>query len=239
MQRLKFHFHKLLQRTGYKLVSMENMTVRHLRHMLTVHRIATVIDVGANCGQYGMELRRAGFLGKIISCEPLQHPFEKLKASAAADLNWHCLNVALSDQNQALTLNVSQSPEYSSVLPLLPSTVDRDSNARVTRVETVTARTLDSIWTEMDFAGGPTMLKIDTQGSEPKILRGASSSLPKLAAVQLELSAEPIYAGQPVMETMIGELREAGFVPFVIWPGFHDIYTGRVLEYEGIFIRAS
>lgn len=237
MSRLIFQINKGLAKLGYALNPLETPTVKNLRRFLTAYPLANIIDVGANGGQYGSELRHAGYRGKIISCEPLKSPYEKLSARASSDSQWQCLNVALSDHDGTLDLNVSQSTVFSSALSVLPSTIARDGNARVTRVETVTACTLDHIWDELNLSGGSTMLKVDTQGSEQAILNGAQLSLPKLTAVQLELSAEPIYEGQSVMEAMISLLRDQGFVPYMIWPGFCDGVTGRTLEYDGIFVR--
>ena len=239
MKRLLFRLNQWLHRIGFQLSAVESPTSIHLRRLLFIYPIETIIDVGANCGQYGTELRSAGYTGKIISCEPLGAPFETLRSRALLDPQWQCLNIALSDQDRSLDLHVSQATEYSSALPILPGTVARDGTACVTRTETVHARTLDSLWEELETGVGPIMLKIDTQGSEEAILNGAKASLEKLAAIQLELSAEPIYAGQPVMEQMIARVRAAGFVPYQIWSGFRDEPTGRVLEYDGIFVRAA
>lgn len=237
MSRLIFQINKGLAKLGYALNPLETPTVENLRRFLTAYPIANIIDIGANGGQYGSELRHAGYRGKIISCEPLKSPYEKLSARASSDSQWQCLNVALSDHDGTLDLNVSQSTEFSSALSILPDTVARDGNARVTRIETVTACTLDHIWNELNLSAGSTMLKVDTQGSEQAILKGAQLSLPKLSAIQLELSAEPIYSGQPDMELMMRLLREQGFVPYMIWPGFRDDATGRALEYDGLFVR--
>jgi FkbM family methyltransferase len=238
MNRIIFQLNKLLQPLALVLARRETPAALHLRNFLATHRFDTIVDVGANGGQYGGELRHAGFGERIISFEPLGDAFAKLSQRASADANWQCVNAALSDSNKKLRLNVSQATEFSSALPVLAGTVSRDANAKVTRVEEVEARPFDDIWSEMKLDGQSVLLKIDTQGSEEQILKGARQSLPKLSAVQLELSADPIYEGQPLMESMIGLLRQEGFVPYLLWPGFHDEKTGRVLEYDGLFVRA-
>ena len=238
MSRVVFQINKLLAKRGLALKPLETPTVENLRRFFKAYPIANIIDVGANAGQYGLELRHAGYLGKIISFEPLKEPFAKLAERASSDPLWRCLNMALSDHDGTLNLNVSQSTEFSSALTVLTDTIARDGNAQVVCVETVTTHTLDRIWDELEHLSGETMLKIDTQGSEQAILKGAQMSLPKVAAIQLELSAEPIYNGQPVMESMIRLLRAQGFVPYMIWPGFRDGLTQRALEYDGLFVRA-
>jgi hypothetical protein len=50
--------------------------------------IDLIIDIGANEGQYGKDLRANGFTGKIISFEPLNDAFAKLKQAAKNDTLW-------------------------------------------------------------------------------------------------------------------------------------------------------
>ncbi len=236
-QKILFQINKLLAHAGVELVETESAMVKHLRRFLALHPISTVIDVGANEGQYGAELRRAGFAGRIISVEPLQAAYEKLKLRAAKDDLWQCFRMALSDRNGELKLNVARSTSYSSVLPVLDETYARDSNAMVERAETVRSARLDDVWDELGIQDGPMMLKLDTQGSEPAILRGATRRLSDIAAVQIELSASALYQGQVLMEEVIQHMRVSNFVPFDIWQGFHDVNSGRVMEYDGLFVR--
>jgi hypothetical protein len=83
------------------------------------------------------------------------------------------------------------------------------------------------------------MLKIDTQGYEMAVLRGAEKMLPRLAGVQLELSLAPLYEGQTLYLELIDWLRARGFDLWSVIPGFVDPSSGRMLQFDGVFFRAQ
>tara|TARA_A100001015_G_C14629876_1_gene571253 strand:+ start:394 stop:615 length:222 start_codon:yes stop_codon:yes gene_type:complete len=70
---MKNFIKKIIYKLGFELkkYSVDSSYQARFKKMISFHNIDTVIDVGANIGQYGQELRRNGFQGKIISIEPL------------------------------------------------------------------------------------------------------------------------------------------------------------------------
>jgi hypothetical protein len=68
---------------------------RDLMDFIRSREIDVVLDVGANVGQFGESLRAGGFLGKIISFEPLSAAYEALAVKAEADGNWDTHHFAL------------------------------------------------------------------------------------------------------------------------------------------------
>ena len=67
----------ILNPIGYDIVKYRTTNPAHivLDH-LNINNINTVLDVGANAGQYSHELRKAGYKGRIISFEPLSEAFQ-------------------------------------------------------------------------------------------------------------------------------------------------------------------
>ena len=56
------------------------------------------------------------------------------------------------------------------------------------------------------------MLKMDTQGWDLEVLKGAERSLQRIRAVQTEVSVRPLYEGAPDRVPTMAGLKERGFV---------------------------
>ena len=68
----------------------------HLQRLFAKYEIDSVLDVGANRGQYRDFLRNeVGFTGMIISFEPVRHVFEQLERRTQEDPSWKAINMAL------------------------------------------------------------------------------------------------------------------------------------------------
>src|SRR5580765_3801725 len=69
-------------------------------------QIGTILDVGANEGQFACEVRANGFSGRILSFEPSSKVFPQLEARAQLDRNWQCFNYALGGSEGSAELRV-------------------------------------------------------------------------------------------------------------------------------------
>src|SRR5207302_4202668 len=65
----------------------------HLRQVMANYRIDTIIDVGANEGQFGGMARALGFKGDIHSFEPIKLTYDRLAAATALDKRWTAHNM--------------------------------------------------------------------------------------------------------------------------------------------------
>jgi len=83
------------------------------------------------------------------------------------------------------------------------------------------------------------MLKIDTQGYEREVLKGATGLLGRVASIQVEISLVPLYAGAPTLTEMVSYIEGLGYELFSLVPGFRDARSGRLLQMDGFFIRGS
>jgi hypothetical protein len=80
-------------------------------------------------------------------------------------------------------------------------------------------------------------LKIDTQGYEAEVLKGASRLMPRVRALECELSLVPLYDGQPLIDEMITMIYQMGFRMVGVAPVFFQPETGDTLQVDGMFLR--
>lgn len=198
---------------------------RHLRRLFQVLRIDTVLDVGANAGQYGKFLRhRVGFGGHIHSFEPLEGPAEALRANAKGDGRWHVHQCALGMADGTLTINVTNRDTFSSFLrPSVQPGSRFAASSTVTRTEAVPVRSLDSLWNGLGRNPTTCYLKVDTQGYDLRVLGGGLGLLQHLPALQFEWAIQPIYEGTASYLDALKQLNDWGFTLSGLFPvSMHD-----------------
>lgn len=211
-----------------------------LPELLRHFGIDLVFDVGANTGQYALELIEAGYEGRIVSFEPLSTAHPQLLAASQGHDGWTVEDRgALGAEAGTATLHVAGNLQSSSLLGMLDTHVDAAPASRYVDAETVTVRTLDEAGAPHAAAARAPFLKLDVQGFEDRVLAGATTLLPRIRGIQVEMSLVPLYEGEPAFEWWLARLRSLGFDLWRIWPGFSDPRTGRTLQVDGMFFRPS
>lgn len=211
-----------------------------LARVIEASRIDLVLDVGGNEGQYGERLRRAGYPGRIVSFEPLPSVRETLAAKARALPPWDLAPpLALSDEPGRAVLHVSAESDMSSILDYAPGMGDLLDSARYTGSVEVETTRLDRIFDVYSPSGARVLLKIDTQGTEARVLDGAAGVLDRVDLVQLELSLVPVYAGETSWRVMVDRLEALGFEPVLFIPGYFNRKLARLVGMDGVFRRTG
>ena len=201
------------------------------------NEINVVLDVGANIGQYGSELRSIGYKGKIISFEPTKDAYTKLKALSKRDKKWAPFHYSLGEFDGISEINISKNSVSSSLLNNLPQLIESAPSAAFIAKEKIIVKKLDSIYNELLTDSDKIYLKIDTQGYENMVLNGAFNSLKKIKILQIEMALIPTYEGSISFEQMIEKLTSLHFKLISIESGYYDKKTGNLLEVDGIFIN--
>lgn len=209
------------------------------RRSLLFRDIDVLLDVGSNLGQYAMWVRspHVGFRGRIVSFEPAAAQYASLSGTALGDDLWRCYNLALGPDNGTANLHIARDSEATSILHPTGEHLRSFPDATKTAIERVPMRSLTSLWDELQIgAGARVYLKIDVEGFELGVLRGAEAILDRIALIELELSIAEMYVGgAPVIETL-DHLNRSGFTPLAIEQnGGDDSSTGQQLMCDGIF----
>ena len=231
---------RLMNRAGIDVVPFRiaRHPIARRRHLFNQNEIDLVVDVGANCGQYGSFLRQVGYTGRICSYEPLSSAYAALSAAAASDPQWDVHHIGLGETEGNATLNIAQNSESSSILPMLPAHLRSYPESRYVATETVPMTTLAEV-----LGGFPTpsriFVKVDTQGYERQVIEGAGDAIANVRGVQLEMSRVSLYDGESLMPEMINFMKDKGLILMSIEPGSSDPQTGQLLQLDGLFFRPS
>ena len=236
---------QLAEQLGYHIIPKWRMRdlafAQHLGKLLRHYRVNALIDVGANRGQYRDFLRmEVGYTGPILSYEPLPNCYEILRERSRCEASWEVRSLALGASPGELTLNVMAGDSCSSFLQ--PEYAHVDGFERWNKVcgtVVVPVTTLDSELSQAHNAAlreSRIYLKLDTQGFDLNVLRGARDSLARLVGVQSELSVKPLYENMPNFREVIDFLGEAGYELSGVFPVTHDANLA-VVELDGVFIN--
>lgn len=230
----------LLRKCGYDFVRyVEAGSLANARRLRAIqdNQVDVVLDIGASEGCFGQKLRDSGYKGRIISFEPLTEAYHTLLKVAGNDQLWQTVNTAIGNYDGVALINVSRRRTSSSILPMLPSHIEAAPESAYLTKEQVQMRYLDSILDDLITRNNRIYIKIDVQGYERSVLRGAAEILKIAAAIEVEVSMIPLYEGSILYAEMIKELDTLGFY-LISWEDvFTDPQTGYVLQSDCIFAR--
>lgn len=231
-----------LRSVGYDIVRYKNSPGETLLGLATMP-IMTIIDVGANDGQFARSMRDR-FPGAQLYCyEPLPSAFMKLKACADKELSrrMHVFNVAIGDSEGMVDMRYHV--EHSVSSSLLETTSYSEALYPFIKEQlTVRVRqtTLDkALGTFMTNLQSEILIKLDVQGYEDRVIRGGGEIFRKAKAVVLEVNLDALYQQQPSFREIVLMLdglgyRYAGNVDQVYGDDGHVIYIDAVfLQSDG------
>ena len=202
--------------------------------------VSLVLDIGAHKGEYGSYLRRAGWTGRIVSFEPQSAVRPALEERAAADGNWQVATaMALGGEDGEIALNISAETDMSSALPLAESAMRFTPSSATVGRETVPLRRLAAVFGDYVRDDDTVFVKADTQGYESAVLDGAAPVMARIAGWQLELSIEPIYAGETDWRVMLDRMERLGYAAHLFIPGYFSRHIARQLQIDGVFMRRA
>lgn len=228
---------KLLNKFNAQILRYPSVDISRRINLFNYLKINVLLDVGANVGNYSLEMIAIGYQGRIVSFEPLRNAFLKLEHNSNSNENWKVYNIALGDFDGYSTINISKNSDSSSMLAMLPKHLETAPQSEYISKEGIEVKRLDTIYNEICSKGDNVFLKIDTQGFEKKVLDGAMNSLKLIKAVQIEMSIIPLYEGSLIYKDIIALLESFDFRLVSIENGFFNSKTGELLQFDGIFIK--
>jgi FkbM family methyltransferase len=230
----------LLRLLGYEAhrYSVQSSPGAQLAHLIRAAGIDRVLDVGANVGQYGRHLRAHGYQGRILSFEPLSAAHASLTRTARNDPLWSVASrMAIGAAKGEITIHIAGNMLSSSILDMLPEHERAAPGSGFVSSESAPVERLDEAAAGFVGSSCTTLLKMDTQGYEDRVLAGAQGILDQIRAIQTELSLSPLYEGQLLFDEMRARIEAQGFELAALLPGYVHAVTGRTLQVDGVFLR--
>ncbi len=184
-------------------------TIEHVRLPLRSD-YRSVIDVGANKGQFALYARVSFPEAQIYSLEPLSGPRAKLERLFKGDPSMHVLPYAAGAAPGNASIHVSRSDDSSSLLAMTSLQTERFPGTEHVSAEAIEVRRLDDLFAGIELPS-PVLLKLDVQGFELEALRGATELITRVDSVLCECSFVPFYEGQALFEDIHAFMVEHGF----------------------------
>lgn len=213
-----------------------------LKQLLAYLDVDCVFDVGANDGQYARMIRRkAGYTGLIVSFEPIPEAAAKLREMAKDDARWVVVEGALGEFDGEQVFNVMADSQFSSLsAPRADETgLFAGMNAVRRQVPVKTERlgtALDRLRREHGFERP--FLKLDTQGYDVRIVRGAGAAVREFLGLQSELAVVKLYAESVDFREALSFYEQCGFTLSAFVPN-NSGHFPRLVETDCIMIRSD
>ena len=199
--------------------------------------IDTILDIGANTGQFAGFLRKQFPAARIFSFEPIPDCYRELCKSMFGDSRFRAFNLAVSDINGTVSFHLSSFSQSSSMLPM--GQLHKDNFPFTAGEETITVESvrLDDFAKTIDL-GGKLLIKIDVQGVEEKVVAGGADTIRKADVLFLETNFQRLYKGQPLFKEVVDIVSGLGFQYMGNVAG-HLIspINGICLEEDSIFVN--
>jgi FkbM family methyltransferase len=173
-------------------------------------QLNTVVDIGANRGQFALCVRRLYPQAQIFSFEPLSKPAAAWMRNFSADTRARLFKRAIAPQLGSATMHVSRWDVSSSLLPFAQAQHDNFPLTEEASKEVVETTTLDAC-VEEHLIQDSALLKLDVQGFELSALQGCGRLIERFKYVYVEASFIELYIGQALATEVIGFMFKRGF----------------------------
>ena len=207
-------------------------------YYLQTFGIKTVLDIGANVGQFAKEIRQVLPEAKIYSFEPIKECFEQLNENMKTDKNFEAFNFALGDKNETIKMNRSSYTPSSSILEMADAHKKLFPHTKESKPEQIEIRKLDDIINSISLEK-ETLIKVDVQGFEDKVIAGGIETFKKAKIVLIENSFIELYEGQPFFDDIYEKIKSLGFVYKGNLQEKLNKKTGQVISEDSLFIKSS
>lgn len=229
---VKVFLERVARTTGYRLVPNGNLgrtwgsTLDQLVRLGISPR--TVIDVGVAYGT--PDLYRAFPAARHLLIEPLQE-WEPFLKRICDSFNAGYVLAAAGEKQGTMTIRLNDRL-LSSSSPF----IEADGSNLHDFARSVPVVTIDGLCRERNLEP-PYLIKVDVQGAELDVLRGAVKTLMRTDVVVAEVSLLPLFINAPAFSDVIAWMKSAGFVVYDIGGGGGRPFDGALAQVDLTFVK--
>jgi FkbM family methyltransferase len=198
--------------------------------------IRTVLDVGANTGQFAALIQRVLPNARVYSFEPLGECCEQLKRNMQGVSGFQAFDFALGETSGQTQIYRNAATPSSSLLPMAELHRKAFPLTAQAQLETIEIRRLDDVARDLQIDDN-LLIKVDVQGTEDKVITGGEETFARAAVLVLETTFVPLYQGQVLFDAIYDRLRAKGFAYMGTEHIIRDPHDGRVLQCDSLFLR--
>lgn len=243
MESLKNQLKKLISNQFAKLgytIRRKHSTINDtfLLEQIQSNNVDLIVDVGANIGQFASNIISYNDQIEIWSFEPSSIAYRQLLKNSRSYPNWKIQDqMALGAHNENIKINISDNIVSSSILKIEKKHIDNAPSSVIKTTENIQMKTLDSF--ELYGSNRNIFLKIDTQGYELEVLKGAIKTFSNISLIKLELSTYCLYKDQPLCDELISFLYKKNFNIIDIENGFRSNSSSEMLQFDALFKKEN
>lgn len=234
----KNYIHRFTRSLGFDFYALKDKSDGELLRLrwLQEMNINTVLDIGANEGQFALMIRKLLPDTAICSFEPIPDCYNKLIAHFHSDTAFKAFNVAIGDKEEMIEMNINDFSPSSSLLEIDDLHVENFKHTSHSKKQLIPVKTLDSFSAQLNLLK-PYMVKIDTQGYEDKVISGGQQILAGADVIFVELSYKSLYKEQTLFDDIYNALVRLDFEYHGNFEELLSPINGAVLQSDGIFIK--
>lgn len=195
-----------------------------------------ILDVGGNRGQFSLISRLSKPAIPIIAFEPLPSEAEIYRRVTSGFKNIQLHQTALGETTGEAEIHLSRRADSSSLLPIGETQKKLFRGTDEIGTMKIPVKRLDDFKSEWEKYS-QILLKIDVQGFELSVLKGAVETLKNCAFVYVECSETELYVGQALYQDVAGFLKKCSFA---LKSRYNEtVVGGKVIQADYLFARDS
>jgi FkbM family methyltransferase len=200
--------------------------------------IKSILDIGANAGQFALEINKFLPDAMIYSFEPLRNEYNKLIKNTIKIKKFKSFNIALGDTNGKTIIYSHNFSPASSLLKISDISMAAYPYIGKSNKEVIEIQKLDDfILHSSNYLEPEILIKIDVQGYEDRVIRGGENIFKLAKVIISEISFHELYEGQQCFDGVYNQLINLGFsLKGIVGPGLNP-NTGLPLYADAIFMK--